>query len=60
MASQVNRYRYYCQTESNYVYKWDTSKPTACVNNVAHTVDSDSVTMTGNQYIRFGLYDDRN
>ena len=45
MASQVNRYRYYCQTESNYVYKWDTSKPTVCVNNISHTVDSDSVTI---------------
>jgi hypothetical protein len=45
MASEVNRYRYFCQTESNYVYKWDTTKPTTCVNNVAHTIDSNSITI---------------
>lgn len=45
MASEVNRYRYFCQTESNYVYKWDTKKPTTCVNNVAHTIDSNSITI---------------
>lgn len=45
MASQVNRYRYYCQTESNYVYKWDTTRPSTCVNNIAHAVDSNSMTV---------------
>ena len=45
MASQVNRYRYYCSTESNFVYKWDTSKPTSCINNIAHTIDSNSVSI---------------
>lgn len=45
MASQVNRYRYYCQTESNYVYKWDTTTPTSCVNNIIHTIDSNSVSI---------------
>lgn len=45
MASQVNRYRYYCQTESNFVYKWDTTKPVTCINNIAHTIDSNSISI---------------
>lgn len=45
MANEVNRYRYYCQTESNYVYKWDTTKPITCVNNINHTIDSNSISI---------------
>ena len=45
MATEVNRYRLYCQTESDYVYKWDTVPPTKCVNDISHTVDSNTVTI---------------
>lgn len=45
MSRTVNRYRYYCTTESNYVYKWDEVAPTTCVNNTAHTIDTSSITI---------------
>ena len=45
MTTEVNYYRYYCQTESNYVYKWDTSVPTTCPNNVGHVIDSNTITI---------------
>lgn len=41
----VNQYRYYCITESNFVYKWDTNIPTTCPNNATHTIDTDSMTI---------------
>lgn len=44
-AKTVNRYRYFCTTESNYVYKWDEVPPTTCVNNETHTIDIDSITI---------------
>jgi len=45
MTTEVNYYRYYCQTESNYVYKWDTAVPATCPNNVGHGIDSNSITI---------------
>jgi hypothetical protein len=45
MTTEVNYYRLYCQTESNYVYKWDTIIPSKCPNNNTHTVDSNTVTI---------------
>ncbi len=45
MTTEVNYYRIYCQTESNYVYKWDTSIPSNCPNNIAHTIDSNTITI---------------
>lgn len=41
----VNQYRYYCTTESNLVYKWDTATPTTCPNDAAHTIDATSMTI---------------
>lgn len=46
MASKtVNQYRYYCTSESNFVYKWDTATPSTCPNNIAHGIDSNSITI---------------
>jgi hypothetical protein len=45
MTTEVHYYRYYCQTESNFVYKWDTSAPSTCPNNQHHTIDSNSITI---------------
>lgn len=46
MTSTVNRYRYYCNTESLYVYKWDTSPPTVCVNNPVHSINLTSISIS--------------
>ena len=45
MTTEVNYYRVYCQTESNYVYKWDTTTPSTCPNNITHTIDSNTITI---------------
>lgn len=45
MTTEVHYYRYYCQTESNFVYKWDTSLPSTCPNNDNHAIDNDSITI---------------
>lgn len=45
MTTEVNYYRYYCQTESNYVFKWDTTVPSKCPNNNSHSIDSNSTTI---------------
>lgn len=45
MTTEVNYFRYYCNTESNYVYKWDTVNPSQCPNNNTHTIDSNSITI---------------
>lgn len=45
MTTEVNYFRFYCTTESNYVYKWDTTNPSTCPNNNSHTIDSNSITI---------------
>jgi hypothetical protein len=45
MSRTVNRYRYFCTSESNYVYQWDTQKPLSCINGSNHTIDVDSLTI---------------
>ena len=45
MSRTVNRYRYFCTTESNYVYQWDTQKPLSCINGSNHSIDIDSLTI---------------
>ena len=45
MTTEVNYFRYYCNTESNYVYKWDIINPSKCPNNNSHTIDSNSITI---------------
>jgi hypothetical protein len=41
----VNKYRTYCNDESNYVYSWGTAAPTTCVNNSAHAIDTSTITI---------------
>lgn len=41
----VNRYRLYCNTESNYVFAWGESNPTTCPNNPLHDIDLQSLTI---------------
>lgn len=45
MTTEVNYFRYYCNTESKYVYTWDTAIPSKCPNNNSHTIDSNSLTI---------------
>lgn len=45
MTTEVNYYRFYCTTESNFVYRWDTIDPSQCPNNNSHTIDSNSITI---------------
>lgn len=41
----VNKYRLYCITESNYVFAWGESNPTTCPNNPLDAIDAQSVTI---------------
>ena len=45
MATEVNKYRILCTTESDYVYTWDEIEPTVCPNDAGHTIDSSSITI---------------
>lgn len=42
----VYKYRIYCNDESAYFYKWDTTKPTTCPNNNAHSIDFETIAIT--------------
>lgn len=44
----ISKYRIYCTTEGTWVYNYDTIAPTTCANNVAHTVNSSSVSQLDN------------
>lgn len=44
--TEVNKYRVWCDTESAYVYTWDTVEPTTCPNNNGHTINSSLTTIT--------------
>jgi len=44
-ARTIYRYRSYCTTESNFVYRWDTTPPTICANNASHQLDQTSTTV---------------
>lgn len=43
--TSVQRYRVFCQTESNYFYVWNTSLPTTCPNNNTHVLNSNATTV---------------
>lgn len=45
MAKQVNRYRVFCTTESQYIYDWNDKAPTSCPNNNTHSIDTDSISI---------------
>jgi len=40
MATEVNKYRIWCETESAHVYVWAEAEPTVCPNNNGHTIDA--------------------
>lgn len=41
----VNRYRLYCNTESAYVYSWNTIVPIVCPNVNTHSIDTTTITI---------------
>lgn len=41
----VNYYRLFCNTENCLVYTWNTSTPTCCPNNNAHSINTSSVSV---------------
>ena len=45
MSTVIYKYRVYCQTENAFVTIWNTTPPTVCPNNIAHTIDNNSVTI---------------
>jgi hypothetical protein len=40
MTTDVNKYRVWCETESAYVYTWDTVEPTVCPTDSGHTINT--------------------
>jgi hypothetical protein len=45
MATVVNKYRVYCNTEAAYVYVWAETEPTVCPNNNGHSIDTGKTTI---------------
>ena len=43
--TEVNHYRIWCDTESAYVYTWDTVEPTTCPNDSGHAISGPIVIM---------------
>ena len=41
----VYQYQLYCNTEATYVTTYQTSTPTVCPNNIAHSINTDSITI---------------
>lgn len=41
MASEIFKYRIWCETEQVFVTTWDEDEPTVCPNNNTHTIDGD-------------------
>lgn len=39
--SVIHNWKYWCETESTWVYKWSINQPTTCPNNNTHTITSD-------------------
>ena len=39
----VNKYRVYCNTESDWVYTWAEEAPNVCPNNEGHTINNNSI-----------------
>ena len=44
--SQVYRYRIWCSTDSKYEYVWNTTEPTVCPTNSAHTISDVTIVDT--------------
>lgn len=45
MSGTSYLYRYFCQSEKAYVYKWATTPPTTCPNDIGHTIDRTTMTI---------------
>lgn len=45
MSRSINNYRFYCRTESAFVYDWNTITPTKCPNDTTHTIDPNSISI---------------
>lgn len=43
--TDINRYRVYCNTESQDVYVWGAAAPTACPNNITHSINTNTITI---------------
>ncbi|MFM2393072.1 MAG: hypothetical protein RLZZ546_1054 [Bacteroidota bacterium] len=41
----LNKYRYFCNTENKFVFKWDNIPPTTCINDSNHSIDINSITI---------------
>lgn len=46
MSKKVYYYRIYCNTETSYVYTWDSKKPTVCPNDATHSINTSTITIT--------------
>lgn len=46
MSTTIYKYRVFCETENAFVTIWDKTPPTVCPNNISHTIDSNSITIT--------------
>jgi len=44
--TEINEYRVYCTTESNYFITWSEIEPTVCPNNSLHSIDSNLTIIT--------------
>jgi len=59
--SVVNKYRIWCETESDYVYIWAETEPTTCPTNSGHTIDTDKTvieTTVGDDSVSISEYQD--
>jgi len=45
MASEIYKYRIWCDTEGDYFYEWAGSEPSVCPNNVSHDIDPSKTTI---------------
>lgn len=43
--TDINRYKVYCNTESQDVYIWSVSTPTVCPNNNTHSINTNTITI---------------
>jgi hypothetical protein len=46
MSKSVNKYRIFCNTENKYTYRWDDAVPTKCPIDGAHTIDTNTISIT--------------
>jgi len=47
-SRQINKYRFYCNTEATYKYVWSETPPTTCPTSNVHSIDTNSLTILDN------------